>query len=293
MRKLKILRTLENGSSGKNISNTFPSMKLSIITINYNNLEGLKRTYESVACQTSRAFEWIIIDGGSTDGSREFIVEHQDKFAYWCSELDKGIYNAMNKGIAHASGEYLQFLNSGDGLHDQEVIKGFYELTNDEDIIAGDIALDGFMEQVLCSPDDSELDYDYMRFSTVRHSAAFIKRSLFEAYGGYDESFRIVSDWKFFLEVLIKYNCSYSHWHRVVSDFNTEGISERSDTYELRMMERQKVYEDFLPRYNKTLKKRDRRIKELDIPLIPFIKRKLYWKYKKLSLLFSRKTGSK
>lgn len=263
-------------------------MRLSIVTINYNNLEGLNRTYESVMMQTCKDFEWVIIDGGSTDGSREFIDLHQDVFSFWCSEPDKGIYNAMNKGIVHAFGEYLQFLNSGDSLHNQEVIKDFYELTNGEDIIAGDIALDGSLEHVLCSPDDSELDYDFMRFSTVRHSAAFIKRSLFEKYGGYDESFRIVSDWKFFLEVLIKHNCSYYHWNRVVSDFNTEGISERPETNELHMKERQKVFEEFLPRYNKTLKKRDQRIKELDIPLLPIIRQKLYWKFKKLSLIFNR-----
>lgn len=263
-------------------------MKLSIITINFNNLEGLRRTYESVVCQTCKEFEWIVIDGGSTDGSRDFIESNQDKFSFWCSEPDRGIYNAMNKGIAHATGEYLQFLNSGDNLHDKDVIKEFYELTNVEDIVAGDIALDGLMEQILCSPDDSELDFDYMRFSTVRHSAAFIKRSLFEAYGGYDESFRIVSDWKFFLEVLIKYNCSYSHWHRVVSDFNTEGISERPETNELHKKERQRVFDEFLPRYYMTLVKRDQRIRELDTPLLTIIKKKLYWKFKKLSLLFNR-----
>ena len=73
-------------------------MKLSIITVNLNNLEGLKRTYESVVCQTfTDDYEWIVIDGGSTDGSREFIEQHQDKFAFWCSEPDKGIYNAMYK----------------------------------------------------------------------------------------------------------------------------------------------------------------------------------------------------
>ena len=89
-------------------------MKLSIITVNLNNLEGLKKTYESVVCQTFTDYEWLVIDGGSTDGSREFIEQHQDKFAYWCSEPDKGIYNAMNKGIVKAKGEYLNFMNSGD-----------------------------------------------------------------------------------------------------------------------------------------------------------------------------------
>jgi glycosyltransferase involved in cell wall biosynthesis len=90
--------------------------KLSIITINYNNLEGLQRTVESVVNQTWQEFEYIVIDGGSTDGSADFIESQSETIDYWVSEPDKGIYNAMNKGIAKASGEYLLFLNSGDHL---------------------------------------------------------------------------------------------------------------------------------------------------------------------------------
>lgn len=81
-------------------------MKLSIITINYNNLQGLRNTFQSVISQTWQEFEWIVIDGGSTDGGKELLEEHQEKFSYWVSEPDKGIYNAMNKGISHANGEY-------------------------------------------------------------------------------------------------------------------------------------------------------------------------------------------
>lgn len=94
--------------------------KLSIITINFNNLEGLKKTAESVINQTWKDFEWIIIDGGSTDGSKEYIINLNDNLnhvgwnpiTYWCSKPGKGIYNAMNKGIAKASGDYLNFMNS-------------------------------------------------------------------------------------------------------------------------------------------------------------------------------------
>lgn len=90
-------------------------MILSIITIN---LEGLKRTYESIVHQTFTDYEWIVIDGGSTDGSREFIEEHEEKYSYWCSEPDKGIFNAMNKGVLHANRQYCLFLNSGDHFYE-------------------------------------------------------------------------------------------------------------------------------------------------------------------------------
>lgn len=112
-------------------------MKLSIITINLNNLEGLKKTFESVFNQTFTDYEWIVIDGGSTDGSREFIEAHQDSFSYWSSEPDRGIYNAMNKGILQANGEYLSFLNSGDYYADSETLANVFCTNHEADILFG------------------------------------------------------------------------------------------------------------------------------------------------------------
>lgn len=89
-------------------------MKLSIITINFNNRDGLQRTINSVLSQSFKDFEWIVIDGGSTDGSRNLLEIYKKYFSYWCSEPDKGVYNAQNKGISVAKGEYMSFMNSGD-----------------------------------------------------------------------------------------------------------------------------------------------------------------------------------
>ena len=97
-------------------------MKLSIITVNLNNRDGLQKTIDSVVSQTFKDYEWIVIDGGSTDGSKELIEQYADHFTDWVSEPDKGIYNAMNKGIGMASGEYIQFLNSGDSLVSGHVV---------------------------------------------------------------------------------------------------------------------------------------------------------------------------
>lgn len=85
------------------------NQKISIITVNYNNLKGLQRTAESIIRLDYQNFEWIIIDGGSTDGSKAYIEHLNNKLSYWCSEKDKGVYDAMNKGISHAMGEYLIF----------------------------------------------------------------------------------------------------------------------------------------------------------------------------------------
>ena len=265
-------------------------MKLSIITINYNNKTGLEKTFNSVIGQTSHEFEWVIIDGGSTDGSKEVIINltlndnlnPNVNIGYWCSEPDNGIYNAMNKGIAHATGEYLHFLHSGDSLVDKHVISDFNALSCEEDIVAGDIILDSDPARRLNSPREEDIDYDFFKYSMVRHSASYMKRSLFLKYGGYDEKYRIVSDMKYFMETLLKYNCTYRHWNRIVTDFNTDGISENPQTHELDLKERAIVFEDFLPRYYRSIKKRDKRIKELDKSLMTLFKEKLQQKFRRI-----------
>ena len=110
---------------------------ITIVTINLNNKEGLKRTIESVINQTFfDKIEYVIIDGGSTDGSVDIIKEYEDKLAYWCSEPDGGIFPAMNKSIEHINGEYVLFLNSGDILNNNNVIKRVYDEL-DRDIVYG------------------------------------------------------------------------------------------------------------------------------------------------------------
>lgn len=116
-------------------------MKLSIITINYNNKAGLQKTIDSVIGQTWKDYEWIIIDGGSTDGSKELIEQYQQYFAYWCSEPDKGVYNAMNKGIAKAKGEYLNFMNSGDSFVCDSTLMDVFTKEISADIVSGPVML--------------------------------------------------------------------------------------------------------------------------------------------------------
>lgn len=88
--------------------------KVSVITVNYNNLKGLERTISSVLLQSFSDFEYIIVDGGSSDGSKEYIESKQEYINQWVSEKDHGVYNAMNKAIRMAQGEYCIFMNSGD-----------------------------------------------------------------------------------------------------------------------------------------------------------------------------------
>jgi len=197
-------------------------MKLSIITINYNNRDGLLKTIESVMCQTFRDFEWIVIDGGSNDGSKELIEEYSEHFSYWVSEPDKGIYNAMNKGIMKAKGEYLLFLNSGDSLYKpQSLAKCFSNVING-DILYGDLILtDGHSMTSLHYPDTLSLKFFYEK--TLCHNSTFIKRVLLQNEY-YNEDLKIVSDWEFFLKQAL-HNKSFNHINETIVIYDTNGIS--------------------------------------------------------------------
>lgn len=185
-------------------------MVLSIITINRNNASGLRKTMLSVLEQTFKNYEYVVVDGASTDGSVGVIKEFVPLFGErmkWISESDNGIYNAMNKGIKMASGEYIQILNSGDALAGQDVEEGMYEEVNK----TGPSIIYGNM--VKCFPDGrrvcdkcfagQEITLLGMYNGTLNHDPAWVKRELFEKYGYYDEGQKIVSDWKWYLQAIV------------------------------------------------------------------------------------------
>ena len=113
--------------------------KYTIITINFNNSAELRQTIESVLGQTMKDFEYIVIDGGATDGSVEVIKDYADHIDYWVSEPDKGVYNAMNKGLGKAHGEYVNFMNSGDTFHSPNVLEEVDRQIGDADILFGNV----------------------------------------------------------------------------------------------------------------------------------------------------------
>lgn len=220
-------------------------MKFSVITVNYNNLEGLRKTAASVLCQTCHDYEWLIIDGGSTDGSRELIESHQAHLSYWCSEPDHGVYHAMNKGIARAHGDYLLFLNSGDALYDPEVLQKVADLQSEADILAGK-ALRTDNSQILHVYDESVFMQLYV--DTFSHQATFIKRSLFQDLS-YDEHLKIVSDWKFWMESVIFRNAQVEYMDVVVALQDMSGVSSDHNVAGARLQrrERDQVLETLFP----------------------------------------------
>lgn len=200
-------------------------MKLSIITINYNNKEGLQKTIDSVINQTWQDFEWIVIDGGSTDGGKEVIEQYQLHFSYWCSEPDTGVYNAMNKGIEHAKGEYLLFLNSGDVLYEHRVFKSVFSRNLYGDMVYGDWY--SILENnsiFMKAPSRVSLGFFYT--DNICHQAMFIKSSVLKKKR-YDESFKIYADWARWIQMCLE-GATFQYIPVVVCEFDArDGLSRR------------------------------------------------------------------
>ncbi len=220
-------------------------MKLSIITINYNNKNGLQKTIDSVITQTFKDFEWIIIDGGSTDGSKELIEQYSQYITYWLSELDNGIYHAMNKGIQVAKGEYLYFLNSGDFLVSANTINQIFKKEIKEDIINGNLICYPINRRDYGIHSNNVTCFDLIK-GNLNHQSTFIKKKLFDTYGYYDQSLKIAADWKFFFITLILHQCSIRYINIDIAYFDTFGISSKS--LELTRKEREETLTQFLPK---------------------------------------------
>lgn len=222
-------------------------MLISIITINYNNHLGLECTVESVQNQTYTNFEHIIIDGGSADGSKEYLESQNDKINYWISEPDNGIYNAMNKGIKVAKGEYLFFLNSGDDFVNSKALQSIAQSLSGEDIIYFNINQVSNREEIKVKRVPSELSFSYLYHDLPPHQSTFIKKKLFNDYGNYDESLKIVADWKFLILALLKYNATYKHVDKVFTNFYLGGVSSNSESFKLMQAEREIVLNKEFP----------------------------------------------
>ena len=256
-------------------------MKLSIVTINFNNAEGLRRTLASVAAQTYREIEHIVIDGGSKDGSVEVIrdyvslvesrngTEPVDR-VIWVSEKDKGIYNAMNKGIEVALGrrivnsfnrsersedknkvlpDYVQILNSGDILAAPDVVERMIAAIKKAEypeLLYGNMIKKDYATGKVIGM-SKELEYSLRNYfvSTMNHDCCYIRRDLFETYGLYDEILKIVSDWKWFLQTIGLGKVKPVYVDIDVTIFDCSGISETN--MELRNAERRKILEEVLP----------------------------------------------
>ena len=305
-------------------------MKLSIVTINYNNAEGIRMTMESVLKQTYRDIEYIVVDGASTDGSVDVIREMSASFndgmsrdkslndgisLIWTSEPDKGIYNAMNKGIEIALGrrivnsfkrselvedknkelcDYIQILNSGDILASDDVVERMVaalDENNNPDILYGNMIKEwpnGTRVNDKCGTGHLSMLSFY--FGTLNHDSAYIRRNLFERFGFYDETLKIVSDWKWYMQTIPLGGITPVYVDIDVTIFDMTGVSESNTAFW--KVERRPVLEELVPpmiladydRYGEDMRMMDRLRRYHMYGLVRFIERVLF-KFEKWHIL--------
>ena len=223
-------------------------MKLSIITITYNDLEGLERTYRSIRRQTFRDYEWIVVDGGSTDGTKEFLEEHNDELAWWCSEKDKGVYNAQNKGTQHARGEYSIYMNSGDSFYADDVLEKVFEKeTEGADVIYGNwmLVFENGKTRLGRAPEAADLAYFFE--DNMCHQSMLIRTEAVRSRP-YDETFRIYADWEEWLALLMQ-GKTFRRIDLTICNFMVGGISTGDDAPEKLKQERKAEIKRIQERY--------------------------------------------
>ena len=220
---------------------------ISVVTVCYNAVATIEETILSVLNQTYPNVEYIIIDGGSTDGTVDIIKKYADRLAYWVSEPDEGIYDAMNKGIVVATGEYINFMNAGDSFYDNDVLKKiFIDQNVTEDFIAGIASLKGGRKR-FWRPASTDFSFiDVCKGHGVNHQASFIKKTLLA--NGYDIQYQIIADDLFFIDNVVFKGCSYKALPIVVSVYDITGVSNMASSQLEILNERMKFLESKLPK---------------------------------------------
>lgn len=238
-------------------------MKLSIITINYNDAKGLEKTLRSVAVQhvpDGLEVEHVVIDGGSTDGSVD-VINRYPHVSKWVSKKDNGVYNAMNKGVRMATGEYVQILNSGDVLASDTVLTRMYNahlasrpspIASLPEILYGNMlkTKDGVhVYRDNCGRyNGTPESFLYFYRGTLNHDCAWIKRELFDCFGLYDEDMRICSDWKWYVDAIAVGGVKPVYVDIDVTIFDMNGISESGGkNRDIILKERRGYLEQILP----------------------------------------------
>ena len=213
---------------------------LSIITINYNNKTGLEKTMQSVLNQSFKDFEYIVIDGGSNDGSKQYIESNKQSIYFWVSEPDEGIYNAMNKGIASSNGEYLLFLNSGDFLNGDSSLEDFIKnIDFNGDIIYGDYKYENG-EKIF---PDLLTPLFFVRTS-LPHQSTFFKREVFDKMGLYNEQYKIVADRDFYIKCFLSNQFTFKHVQYPLTVFDLAGLSNNVSQQEMHTLEKEKMFKN-------------------------------------------------
>ena len=204
---------------------------VSIITVVFNGQAMLEDTIRSVGGQRFKDVEYILVDGGSKDGTLDIIRRHEGTVTRWISEPDKGVYDAMNKGIRMATGQWLYFLGSDDSFRDENVLTGFFgkDPRADADLVYGDVLSPSYRGRY-----DGPFTYGKLLSRNLSHQAAFYRKELFDRLGYYDPRYRMHADWDFNLRCFADPTVRTSYTGILVASFGEGGISAGHDLLFLR-----------------------------------------------------------
>lgn len=212
--------------------------RISIITVSYNTVKTIEQTINSVVNQTYSNIEYIIIDGGSTDGTVDIIKKYEDKIIYWVSEPDKGIYDAMNKGIDVSSGDYIYFLGADDCLVDVDVIRAISSFLNEEsDLLSAPVWIVDEKSRLEILSQRSINKGDLLRGKMIPHQGVFVKGKIMRQYK-FDCRYKIAADYDFIMKCL-KNDKKILYIEKPVAYFSMSGMS--SNNEKLREYEYRKI----------------------------------------------------
>ena len=208
-------------------------MKVSIITVSFNSAKTIADTIESVLSQDFSQIEYIIVDGGSSDGTVEIIKQYQDRINHWVSEKDRGMYDAMNKGIALATGDVIGILNSDDVYINTHVVSELIELMQAKraQVVFADLILvdQDHPQKVLRYYDSSYFHPNKFKYGWMpAHPTVFVKRELYEAVGKFSTTYQIAADYEMLIRILAIQRARYAYLPKPIVRMRSGGASTAS-----------------------------------------------------------------
>lgn len=217
---------------------------VSIITASLNAAPHIEAAIKSVRAQTYPRVEHVIIDGGSTNGTLDIIEAYRDRIGYLVSEPDRGLYNAMNKGIRAATGQIVFFLNADDHFCDSRVVEDVISLFSqkpDLDVVYGNLIWD-VSGKMVRREQPALITREFLARTTILHQTVFAKKHVFEATDGFSERHKVVSDYEWMLKVFLRDGRRYAYYDRDIAVMGTKGLSWKDTDWERERIEVMKDY---------------------------------------------------
>lgn len=233
-------------------------MKISIITVCFNAQDTIEETLINIANQSYKNFEHIVIDGASTDRTIKIINKYKDNISNFLSEPDNGIYDAMNKGIKLATGDFIFFLNANDVLYDENVLKNVAEILDknpDAKFLFGDVNnISEDKKTSVIQSYDKVKNVFYFINGNICHQSIFYHRSLFDEFGHYSNQFKIYADWDFNIKCLVENKVEAIHLPITISNFQFGGMCTNIDNRKLFKLENDILIKKHFPKYRFLIK---------------------------------------